>query len=212
MNVVILKGRLTADPEIKTATSGVTLASFSIAIDRPPDKNGDKACDFIRCTAFNKTAEFLGRYFGKGKEILAEGTLQQNDYQDKDGVQHKSYKVIVNRVEFCGSKSDSNGGAPTQNNGWGAPAQQNNGGWGNTPPPQNNGWNAPAQPAQAYAQPQQPPVQQMPPQYQQQGALPGNPMGYQQMTQQTMQMPPAQPTPQQVATFEQVLSDGDCPF
>jgi single stranded DNA-binding protein len=201
MNVVILKGRLTADPEIKTATSGVTLASFSIAIDRPPDKNGDKACDFIRCTAFNKTAEFLGRYFGKGKEILAEGTLQQNDYQDKDGVQHKSYKVIVNRVEFCGSKSDSNGGAPAQNNG----------GWGNTPPPQNNGWNAPAQaqPAQAYAQPQQPPVQQMPPQYQQQGALP---VGYQIPPQQPMNQPPAQPTAQQVSAFEQVLSDGDCPF
>jgi single-strand DNA-binding protein len=208
MNVVILKGRLTADPEIKTATSGATFANFSIAIDRPPDKNGDKACDFIRCTAFNKTAEFLGRYFGKGKEILAEGTLQQNDYQDKDGVQHKSYKVIVNRVEFCGSKSDSNGGAPAQNNGWGAPAAQNNGGWGNTPPPQNNGWNAPAQaqPAQAYAQPQQPPVQQMPPQY------PGNPMGYQISPQQPMNQPPAQPTAQQVSAFEQVLSDGDCPF
>lgn len=207
MNVVILKGRLTADPEIKTATSGVTLASFSIAIDRPPDKNGDKACDFIRCTAFNKTAEFMGRYFSKGKEILAEGTLQQNDYQDKDGVQHKSYKVIVNRIEFCGSKSDSNGGAPTQSNGWGAPVQQNNGGWGTTPPPQNNGWN-------------QPPAQQEngcnapPPQYQsyaqQQMPLNGNPMGYPQYN--TAQNAQQQATQQQVNAFASALQDGEAPF
>lgn len=203
MNVVILKGRLTADPEIKTATSGATFANFSIAIDRPPDKDGNKATDFIRCTSFGKTAEFLGRYFSKGKEILAEGTLQQNDYQDKDGVQHKSYKVIVNRIEFCGSKSDSNGGATAQNNGWNAPAAQNNGGWGNTPPPQNNGWNQPtAQQANGCNAP--------PPQYQsyaqQQMPLNGNPMGYPQYnTAQNAQH-------EAVNSFASALSDGEPPF
>lgn len=105
MNIVILKGRLTADPEMRTGTSGTEIANFSIAVDRQfKDKvTGERKTDFIRCTAFGKSAQFLCRYFSKGKEILAEGTLQQNNYTASDGHEVKSYQVIVNQIHFCGS-------------------------------------------------------------------------------------------------------------
>ena len=106
MNIVLLHGRLTADPKSRKANSGTEIADFTIAVDGMKDKDGNKQTDFIRCTAFGKTAEMIGRYWTKGKEILVEGTLRQNDYE-KDGVKHYSYQVIVNRVHFCGGKSDS---------------------------------------------------------------------------------------------------------
>ena len=106
MNIVIIKGRLTADPEMRTANSGMNICNFSVAVDRRPDKDGNKKTDFIRCCAFGKTAEFLGRYFSKGKELIAEGTIQQNDYTDKDGVKHNTYQVLVNQVHFCGGKNE----------------------------------------------------------------------------------------------------------
>ena len=109
MNIVILKGRLTADPEMRTGTSGIEIANFSIAVDRQfKDKvTGERKTDFIRCTAFGKSAQFLCRYFSKGKEILAEGTLQQNNYTASDGNEVKSYQVIVNQIHFCGGKNES---------------------------------------------------------------------------------------------------------
>lgn len=113
MNIVILHGRLTANPESRTANSGTAIAGFTIAVDGGKDKDGNKLADFIRCTAFGKTAEMISRYWTKGKEILVEGCLRQNDYE-KDGVQHKSYQVIVNRVHFCGSKADNQAGNQEQ--------------------------------------------------------------------------------------------------
>lgn len=118
MNVVIMKGRLTSDATIRTANSGTTIASFSLAVDRGyVDKDtGEKATDFIRMTAFGKTAEFIQRYTARGKEILIEGDMRQNDYTDTNGVEHHSYQVVVNRVHFCGSKSESGGGNAPQTN------------------------------------------------------------------------------------------------
>lgn len=107
MNVVILHGRLTADPTIRNSQSGMMIAGFSVAVDGFKDKNGEKQTDFIRCTAFGKVAEMLSRYFTRGKEIALEGNLRQNDYTDQNGVKHNSYQVVVNRVHFCGSKSDT---------------------------------------------------------------------------------------------------------
>lgn len=106
MNIVILHGRLTADPEMRTANSGTEIAGFTVAVDGMKDKDGNKQTDFIRCTAFGKTAQMLSRYWTKGKEIALEGALRQNDYE-KDGVKHHSYQVIANRVHFCGGKNDS---------------------------------------------------------------------------------------------------------
>lgn len=116
MNLVILHGRVTADPTIRTANSGTKIAGFSIAVDRRlKDKvTGNKITDFVRCTAFGKTAEMLERFWVKGKEILVEGELQQNEYTAQDGHEVKSYQVIVNQVHFCGSKSDTAQSAPEQ--------------------------------------------------------------------------------------------------
>ena len=118
MNLVILHGRITADPTIRTANSGTKIAGFSIAVDRRlKDKTtGERKTDFCRCTAFGKTAEMLERYWTKGKEILVEGELQQNDYVAQDGHDVKSYQVVVNQVHFCGSKNDSaqSGTTPTE--------------------------------------------------------------------------------------------------
>lgn len=109
MNLVILHGRITADPTIRTANSGTKIAGFTIAVDRRlKDKTtGERKTDFCRCTAFGKTAEMLERFWTKGKEILVEGELQQNDYVAQDGHDVKSYQVVVNQVHFCGSKNDS---------------------------------------------------------------------------------------------------------
>ena len=107
MNCVIMKGRLTADVTIRTANSGTAIAGFTLAVDRRfKNKDGEKQTDFIRMTAFGKTAEFLQRYVSKGQEILIEGEMQQNDWE-KDGVKHQSYQVVVSQVHFCGSKSDN---------------------------------------------------------------------------------------------------------
>ncbi len=109
MNLVIIKGRLTADVTMRTANSGTQIAGFTLAVDRRfKDKvSGQKVTDFIRMTAFGKTAEFLARYTCKGKEILVEGEMQQNDFTDKNGAEQHTYQVIVNQVHFCGSKNDS---------------------------------------------------------------------------------------------------------
>jgi single-strand DNA-binding protein len=107
MNIVILHGRLTADPTIRQSNSGKSIAGFTVAVDGFKDKDGNKQTDFIRCSAFGQTAELMGRYFTKGKEIAVEGSLHPNDYTDDKGVKHFSYQVNVNRVHFCGSKADN---------------------------------------------------------------------------------------------------------
>lgn len=127
MNIVILHGRLTADPTIRQSNSGKSIAGFSVAVDGYKDKDGNKQTDFIRCTAFGQVADMLSRYWTKGKEIALEGSLRQNDYTDKDGTKHNSYQVVVNRVHFCGSKADG------QQTGQQTPQ------FGSVPAPQDNG-------------------------------------------------------------------------
>lgn len=129
MNIVILHGRLTADPTIRQSNSGKSIAGFSVAVDGYKDKDGNKQTDFIRCTAFGQVADMLSRYWTKGKEIALEGNLRQNDYTDNNGTKHNSYQVVVNRVHFCGSKSD------TQQTGQQIPQ------FGSVPAPQDNGLN-----------------------------------------------------------------------
>ena len=127
MNIVILHGRLTADPTIRQSNSGKSIAGFSVAVDGYKDKDGNKQTDFIRCTAFGQVADMLSRYWTKGKEIALEGNLRQNDYTDNNGTKHNSYQVVVNRVHFCGSKSDN------QQTGQQIPQ------FGSVPAPQDNG-------------------------------------------------------------------------
>ena len=107
MNSIVLKGRLTSDIEVKQTQSGVAVAKFSVAVDR--DFSKEKEVDFIPCTAWRTTAEFLGKYFRKGQEVLLNGRLLTNKFTDKDGNNRTSYDVMVEKVEFCGSKAQSAG-------------------------------------------------------------------------------------------------------
>lgn len=105
MNLVIIKGRISREPEIKTTQSGTQFARLSIAVDRYAKAGEQRTADFIPCTAWGKTAEFIGKYFQKGQEILAEGRIQTGSYTNQDGKKIYTTDVVIDRVEFCGSKS-----------------------------------------------------------------------------------------------------------
>lgn len=108
LNRVIIMGRLCADPEFRQTTSGIPVCRFRVAVNRPKKQDGSQEADFIGCTAWRSSAEFIARYFGKGQMILVEGSLRNNDYTDNNGVKHYSMDVLVNQAQFCGSKSESN--------------------------------------------------------------------------------------------------------
>ena len=121
MNRIILKGRLVADPELRQTTSNISVCRFSIAVDKYT-KDDQKAADFIRCIAWRNQAEFISKFFAKGKEICLEGSLHNADYTDKNNVKHFSYEVMVDRAEFCGSRNDTAPAATSEAipnaNGW----------------------------------------------------------------------------------------------
>ena len=113
MNAIVLKGRLTADHELKNVGAKQTaVCDFSIATNRRFEK---EKTDFISCKAWGQTAEFISKYFSKGKEILIDGEMQSDKFKDKNGNNRTSWKVIVNRAEFCGSKGESEN-TPNHNN------------------------------------------------------------------------------------------------
>ena len=107
INTVVLMGRLTFDPELRTTPSGVSVVRFQIAVDRSYQKAGEeRKADFIDVTAWRQTADFISRYFHKGSMIVVEGSLQTDNFTDKDGNKRKSVQVVANNVSFCGSKNE----------------------------------------------------------------------------------------------------------
>ena len=106
-NKVILMGRLTADPELKQSSSGTSVTSFNLAVDRRYNKDEEKKCDFITIVAWRATAEFICKHFGKGQAILVCGELQTRTWEDKQGNKRYATEVIANEVSFCESKSNS---------------------------------------------------------------------------------------------------------
>ena len=107
MNKSIITGRLTKDPEIKDC-GNTKVAKFTIASQRSfKDSSGNYGADFINCTAFGKTAEFLEKYFHKGSQICVEGRINTGSYTNKDGQKVYTTDVAVEKVEFMGSKADS---------------------------------------------------------------------------------------------------------
>ena len=113
MNKVILMGRLTADPELRQTQSGISSCRFTVAVNRKyADKGtGERQADFITCVAWRQTAEFVSRYFSKGKMIALEGSLRTGSYQDRNhsDVTHYTTEVYVDAVEFtCGKNESSN--------------------------------------------------------------------------------------------------------
>ena len=126
LNHITIMGRLTRDPEMRTTQSGVAVASFTLAVDRDfGGRDGaEKQTDFIDCTAWRHTAEFVSKYFSKGRMAVVSGRLQIDNYTDNDGNKRRSAKVIADNIYFGDSKKEDDGGsasAPTQ--GFGAPAQ-----------------------------------------------------------------------------------------
>jgi single-strand DNA-binding protein len=110
LNKVIMQGRLVADPELRTTNSGVSVANWRIAVDRNyKDASGERGTDFIRCTAWRGTADFVTKWFHKGSMILLEGSLQNSEFTDKDGNNRTVAQVVVDNVFFAGSKSENGG-------------------------------------------------------------------------------------------------------
>lgn len=113
MNIVILVGRLTKDPEVRYTPSQMAVAKFTVATNRPKSDNADApSADFIDVVAFGKTAELIERFFAKGKWIGVQGRMQNNNRTDKNGVKHYTYNVVADRIDFVGSKSDSETARP----------------------------------------------------------------------------------------------------
>lgn len=107
VNKVFLMGRLTKTPELKTTTSGISCCRFSIAVDRYNKNSEEKKADFFNVTAWRGTADFVAKYFTKGRMIFVEGDLMNNDYTDNNGVKHYSMTVNAQNVSFCGDKQAS---------------------------------------------------------------------------------------------------------
>ena len=108
MNKVILMGRLTRDPEVRQSQNGdMNITRFSIAVDRRFQKG---QADFFNCVAFRNTADFVSKWFNKGRMIAVVGSLQNSRYTDKDGNERTSVDIVVDEAYFAGSKSDNAGG------------------------------------------------------------------------------------------------------
>lgn len=116
MNSVIIKGRLTADPELKyTQTNNTAVASFSVAVNRRFAQEGQQDTDFFNVTAWSKTGEFVSKYFKKGQEILVQGRLQQRSWETESGEKRYAVDIVAEQVEFCGSKAQNSETTPESN-------------------------------------------------------------------------------------------------
>ena len=153
LNHIVLMGRLTRDPELRRTGSGIPVASFSLAVDRDFGSNretGEKETDFIDIVAWRSTAEFVSKYFTKGRMAVVSGRLQIRSWQDKDGNKRRSAEVVADNVYFGDSKRDV---GFDQSNSYGGGYNQssyshggyNQGGYNQ------GGYNAPAQAAPAPA-------------------------------------------------------------
>ena len=191
-NRVILMGRLTKDPELRTTQSGITMCRFSIAVDRSFAKQGEeRQTDFFDITVWRQQAEFVCKYFTKGRMIHVEGRLQNDNYTDQNGVKQYRTAIVADRIDFCGEKRAD--GAGNYGGGqYGAPQQNYGGGYNNGG---NGGYNGGG------------------------NSYGGNQQQYQQPQRQTAPAPQAAfnnaPNPIEsgdLGDFEEILSDGEVPF
>ena len=117
LNHIVLMGRLTRDPELRRTGSGIAVASFSLAVDRDfgsSANNGEKETDFIDIVAWRNTAEFVSKYFTKGRMAVVSGRLQIRNWTDKEGNKRRSAEIVAESVYFGDSKRDGNGQQPGQ--------------------------------------------------------------------------------------------------
>lgn len=117
LNTAIIMGRLTADPELRTTQSGLSVTSFTVAVDRNYKNGDERQTDFINVVAWRGTADFVSRYFKKGQMIAVQGSIQTRGYEDKNGNKRTAVEIVADNVSFCGSKAESG-------NAYGAPRQE----------------------------------------------------------------------------------------
>ena len=134
LNKVVLAGRLTSDPELKSTSSGVSVTSFSVAVNRRFQREGaEQQADFINCTAWRQTAEFITKYFVKGSSICVTGSIQTRKWQDQNGQNRYATEVVVDEALFVDAKGEgpsrANAGQGAQGSyvpdNYGAPAFSN---------------------------------------------------------------------------------------
>lgn len=112
MNKIVIIGRLTRDPELKSTNAGTAVCNFSVAVDRTyRDKEGNRPTDFFDISVFGATAEFVAKYFKKGSSIAVSGAMESRKFVDKDGNNRIAWSLHADEVNFCGSKSENNGGS-----------------------------------------------------------------------------------------------------
>ncbi|MFV0401236.1 MAG: single-stranded DNA-binding protein [Oscillospiraceae bacterium] len=105
-NKVIIMGRFTADPELKKTSNDISVTNFSLAVQRSfVPEGGERQTDFLDCVAWRQTAEFIHRFFTKGKPILVEGSIQVREYTDKEGQKRKAWEIVVDNAYFTESKA-----------------------------------------------------------------------------------------------------------
>lgn len=127
LNHIVVMGRLTRDPELRHTQSGTAVASFSLAVERDfKGQDGEKVTDFFDVTAWRNTAEFVSRYFTKGRMMVVDGRLQSRKWGDRDGNRRTSIEIVADSCYFGDSKKDSSGpppaGAYPPGGGYDAPA------------------------------------------------------------------------------------------
>ena len=111
LNVAVVMGRLTADPELKSTAGGVSVCSFTVAVDRRfKAQNEERQTDFIRCVAWRQSAEFLGRFFRKGSMVAVTGSIQVRQYEDKNGNKREAVEIVADQINFTGEKNPGNTG------------------------------------------------------------------------------------------------------
>lgn len=113
MNNIVIHGRLTREPELRTTNNGKEVANFCVAVNRRFDRD---ATDYFDCQAWGKAAAFIQQYFRKGQEILVRGSMQSRKWQDKDGNNRTSWELVVDEQDFCGKRQENTEPAPTPAN------------------------------------------------------------------------------------------------
>ncbi len=115
LNKIILMGRLTRNPELRRTQNGTAVVSFSLAVDRDfKNQAGEKETDFIDIVAWRSTAEFVSKYFTKGRMAVVEGRLQMRDWKDRDGNSRRSFEVLADSVYFGDSRKVSDSDTPPE--------------------------------------------------------------------------------------------------
>ena len=145
LNKVILMGRITRDLELRQTPQGVSVLTFTIAVDRSFQRQGEeRQADFITCVAWRQNADFINRFFGKGRMIAIVGNLRTHTYDDKNGTKHYVTEVYVDEASFTGEPKQQGGYAQQSYNNqqsYGAPqGGYQNSGYNNQPAPQQNNY------------------------------------------------------------------------